>query len=165
MAVFEERLIEFSGLRIVVGGSSKRVTGKLLRSSLGFLSRHGLSFAPANEQPYAVWVPIGFEIGLVAHRLAHFGRYWVVITRKAVIRGDTPHVDKVSSEVSKGVGAVGRDMGTPVNHGVVTTDTQLQALERVGTTSSLGLSYALLALGMGSLLRAFPPPQAAAATW
>ena len=89
----------------------------------------------------------------------------MVITHKAVIRGDTPHFDNVSSEVSKGVAAVVRDTWMPVNCGVATIDTLQQALERAGSKSSLGLSYALHALDMGSLLRALPPPEVASATW
>ncbi len=166
MAVFEERFIEFSGLLItVVGGSNNLVPGKLLISCLEFFSRHRIGLVPASEQLDAVWVPIGFQIPLVAHRLAASGRYKVVITHKAVLRGDTLHFDNVSSEVSKGVAALVRDRGMPVNFGVVTTDTLQQALERAGIKSSLGSSYALQALDKGSLMRALPSPEAASATW
>ena len=60
------------------------------------------------------WVPGSFEIPLLAKRLAGSGRYDVVITLGAVIRGDTPHFDVVVSEVSKGVAAVARESGVPV---------------------------------------------------
>jgi 6,7-dimethyl-8-ribityllumazine synthase len=89
----------------------------------------------------------------------------VVITLRAVIRGDTPHFDYVCSEVSKGLAAVARDTGMPVNFGVVTTETLQQALEWAGIKSNLGYNYALQALEMGSLMRALPPPEAASATW
>jgi 6,7-dimethyl-8-ribityllumazine synthase len=99
------------------------------------------------------WVPGSFEIPLVAQNLARSGRYDVLITLGAVIRGDTPHFDVVVNEVSKGVAAVARDTGVPVIFGVLTTDNLQQALERAGIKSNLGWSYGLQALEMGSLLK------------
>lgn len=158
MAVFEGRFTEVSGLRIgiVVGRFNDLVTGKLLSACLDALSRHGIDVAPSSEQLDVAWVPGSFEIPLVAQRLAASGRYQVVITLGAVIRGDTPHFDYVCSEVSKGVAAVARDTGVPVIFGVLTTDTLQQALERAGIKSNLGWSYALQALEMGSLMRVLP---------
>ena len=100
------------------------------------------------------WVPGSFEIPLVAQQLARSGRYDVLVTLGAVIRGDTPHFDVVVAEVSKGVAAVSRDTGVPVIFGVLTTDTMQQALERAGIKSNLGWSYGLQALEMGSLMGA-----------
>jgi 6,7-dimethyl-8-ribityllumazine synthase len=104
------------------------------------------------------WVPGSFEIPLVAQRLAACGRYQVVITLGAVIRGDTPHFDVVVAEVSKGVATVARETGVPVIFGVLTTDTLQQALERAGIKSNLGWSYAMQALEMGSLMAQLPLP-------
>ena len=103
------------------------------------------------------WVPGSFELPLVSQRLAQSGRYQVVITLGAVIRGDTPHFDVVVAEASKGIAAVARDTGIPVIFGVLTTDTMQQALERAGIKSNLGWSYGLEALEMGSLMAAMPP--------
>jgi 6,7-dimethyl-8-ribityllumazine synthase len=158
LAVFEGRFTEVSGLRIgiVVGRFNDLVTGKLLSACLDALSRHGIDVTPSSEQLDVAWVPGSFEIPLVAQRLAASGRYQVVITLGAVIRGDTPHFDYVCSEVSKGVAAVARDTGVPVIFGVLTTDTLQQALERAGIKSNLGWSYALQALEMGSLMGVLP---------
>lgn len=158
MAVFEGRFTEVSGLRIgiVVGRFNDLVTGKLLSACLDALSRHGIDVTPSSEQLDVAWVPGSFEIPLVAQCLAASGRYQVVITLGAVIRGDTPHFDYVCSEVSKGVAAVARDTGVPVIFGVLTTDTLQQALERAGIKSNLGWSYALQALEMGSLMQVLP---------
>ncbi len=158
MAVFEGWFTEVSGLHIgiVVGRFNDLVTGKLLSACLDALSRHGIDVTPSSEQLDVAWVPGSFEIPLVAQRLAASGRYQVVITLGAVIRGDTPHFDYVCSEVSKGVAAVARDTGVPVIFGVLTTDTLQQALERAGIKSNLGWSYALQALEMGSLMQVLP---------
>ena len=132
MSVFEGQFSGASGLRlaVVVARFNDLVTGKLLSGCLDCLSRHGIDVGPDSTQLDVAWVPGSFEIPLVAQRLAASGRYQVVITLGAVIRGDTPHFDVVVAEVSKGVAAVARDTGVPVIFGVLTTDTLQQALER-----------------------------------
>ena len=95
-----------------------------------------MNTAGDSEQLDVAWVPGSFELPLVAQQLARSGRYQVVITLGAVIRGDTPHFDVVS-EASKGIAAVARDTGVPVIFGVLTTDTMQQALERAGIKSNL----------------------------
>ena len=158
MTVFEGRFIDAANLKIavVVGRFNDLVTGKLLSGCLDCLGRHGLDVEPSSKQVDVAWVPGSFEIPLVAQNLARSGRYNVVITLGAVIRGDTPHFDVVVAEVSKGVAAVARDTGVPVIFGVLTTDNLQQALERAGIKSNLGWSYALQALEMGSLMRVLP---------
>ena len=162
MAIFEGRFTDTGGLRIavVVARFNDLVTGKLLSGCLDCLGRHGIDIGSGDGSGSAqldvAWVPGSYEIPLVAQRLAASGRYQVVITLGAVIRGDTPHFDVVVAEVSKGVAAVSRATGVPVIFGVLTTDTLQQALERAGIKSNLGWSYGLQAIEMGSLMKALP---------
>lgn len=158
MTVFEGQFSGAQSLRIavVVARFNDLVTSKLLSGCLDCLSRHGIDTSASSTQVDLAWVPGSFEIPLVAQRLAASGRYQVVITLGAVIRGDTPHFDVVVSEVSKGVAAVSRATGVPVIFGVLTTDTMQQALERAGIKSNLGWSYGLEAIEMGSLMAALP---------
>ncbi len=108
----------------------------------------------SSNQMDIAWVPGSFELPIVSQQLARTGKYEVVITLGAVIRGDTPHFDVVVSEASKGIASVSRDTGIPIIFGVLTTDTMQQALERAGIKNNLGWSYALQALEMGSLMKA-----------
>ena len=158
MTVFEGRFTDVAGLRmaVVVARFNDLVTAKLLTGCLDCLSRHGVDVSETSAQLDLAWVPGSFEIPLVAKRLATSGRYDVVITLGAVIRGDTPHFDVVVAEASKGVATVSRESGVPVIFGVLTTDTMQQALERAGIKNNLGWSYGLEALEMGSLMRAMP---------
>ncbi len=158
MTVFEGQFSGAASLRvaIVVARFNDLVTAKLLSGCLDCLGRHGIDTSSSSSQLDVAWVPGSFEIPLVAQRLAASGRYQVVITLGAVIRGDTPHFDVVVAEVSKGVAAVGRATGVPVIFGVLTTDTMQQALERSGIKSNLGWSYGLQAIEMGSLMAALP---------
>ena len=156
MATFEGRFTDAQGLRIgvVVARFNDLVTSKLLSGCLDCLSRHGIDASAISAQLDVAWVPGSFELPLVAQTMARSGRYDVLITLGAVIRGDTPHFDVVVAEASKGVAAVSRDTGVPVIFGVLTTDTMQQALERAGIKSNLGWSYGLEALEMGSLMKA-----------
>jgi 6,7-dimethyl-8-ribityllumazine synthase len=158
VTVFEGQFVGAHSLRvaIVVARFNDLVTAKLLSGCLDCLSRHGIDVSDTSTQLDTAWVPGSFEIPLVAQKLATSGRYQVVITLGAVIRGDTPHFDVVVAEVSKGVAAVSRDTGVPVIFGVLTTDTMQQALERAGIKSNLGWSYGLQAIEMGSLMMSLP---------
>ena len=156
MATFEGRFTDIAAMRIaiVVARFNDLVTAKLLSGCLDCLSRHGIDTAETSSQLDVAWVPGSFEIPVIAQSLARSGRYNVVITLGAVIRGDTPHFDVVVAEASKGIATVARETGVPVIFGVLTTDTMQQALERAGIKSNLGWSYGLQALEMGSLMGA-----------
>ncbi len=155
MAVFEGTFTQTEGLRfaIVIGRFNDLVTNKLIEGCQDCLKRHGVDVNPQGTQVDYAWVPGSFEIPLMARQLALSGRYDAVICLGAVIRGQTPHFDYVSAEVSKGIAAAGFQTGVPVIFGVLTTDTMQQALERAGIKSNLGWEYAMSALEMASLMR------------
>ena len=156
MAIIEGTFEKSSSLKvaIVVARFNDLITNKLLSGCLDCLSRHGSDVSESSEQLDIAWVPGSFELPIISQQLARQGKYEVVITLGAVIRGDTPHFDVVVSEASKGIAAVSRDTGVPIIFGVLTTDTMQQALERAGIKNNLGWSYALQALEMGSLMKA-----------
>ena len=139
---------------IVVARFNDLITSKLLSGCLDCLSRHGIDVSESSDQLDIAWVPGSFELPIISQQLARHGKYEVVITLGAVIRGDTPHFDVVISEASKGIATVSRETGVPIIFGVLTTDTMQQALERAGIKNNLGWSYALQALEMGSLMKA-----------
>ena len=117
------------------------------------MSRHGIDVTETSNQLDIAWVPGSFELPIISQELAKRGKYEVIITLGAVIRGDTPHFDVVISEASKGIATVSRETGVPIIFGVLTTDTMQQALERAGIKNNLGWNYALQALEMGSLMK------------
>ncbi|MCK4777623.1 MAG: 6,7-dimethyl-8-ribityllumazine synthase, partial [Actinomycetia bacterium] len=70
-----------------------------------------------------------------------------VICLGAVIRGDTPHFNYISAEVTKGIAALAMNSEIPISYGILTTDTIEQAIERAGTKSGnkgAEASFALL---------------------
>ena len=155
MASIEGTFEKSSSLRvaIVIARFNDLITSKLLSGCLDCLSRHGIDVAKSSKQLDIAWVPGSFELPIISQQLAKQGKYEVLITLGAVIRGDTPHFDVVVSEASKGIATVSRETGVPIIFGVLTTDTMQQALERAGIKNNLGWSYALQALEMGSLMK------------
>ena len=53
-----------------------------------------------------------------------------------VIKGETPHFDYVCDAVTAGLTRVSLDESTPVGNGVLTTNTEQQALDRAGLPDS-----------------------------
>ena len=154
MVSIEGRFTNASNLKlaIVVARFNDLVTNKLLSGCIDCLKRHGIDTSETSSQLDGAWGPGSMELPLVSQSLARSGRYQVLITLGAVIRGDTPHFDVVINESSKGIAAVSRETGVPIIFGVLTTDSMQQALERAGVKSNLGWSFALQALEMGSLM-------------
>jgi 6,7-dimethyl-8-ribityllumazine synthase len=104
----------------------------------------------ASEKDIAVfWIPGSYEMPLVSAKLARSKKYDAVICLGAVIRGDTPHFDYIASSVSRGISQVSLDTGVPVIFGIITADTQEQAMERAGLKQgNKGQAAALSALEM-----------------
>tara|TARA_Y100000589_G_scaffold174482_1_gene165574 strand:- start:1816 stop:2292 length:477 start_codon:yes stop_codon:yes gene_type:complete len=155
MATLEGTFEETSALKVavIIARFNDLITNKLLSGCLDCLSRHGINVSETSNQLDIAWVPGAFELPIVSQNLARNGKYDVIITLGAVIRGDTPHFDVVVAEASKGIANVSREAGLPIIFGVLTTDTMQQALERAGIKNNLGWNYALQALEMGSLMK------------
>jgi len=159
MAVFEGNFLQTESFRfaLVIARFNDLVTLKIVEGCKDCLKRHGINPDPEGEQVDYVWVPGSFEVANVARQLAMSGRYDAIICLGAVIKGQTPHFDYVSSEVSKGVAAASFQTGVPVIFGILTTDTMQQALERAGIKSNHGWEYAMNAIEMASLMRQLRP--------
>lgn len=76
-------------------------------------------------------VPGAFELPLACSWLAEAG-FDAVIALGCVIRGDTAHFDYVAGEAARGISAVGIKTGVPIIFGVLTTETEQQAIDRSG---------------------------------
>jgi 6,7-dimethyl-8-ribityllumazine synthase len=87
------------------------------------------------EAPQVVRVPGTFELPVVAAALAGQG-YDAVVALGVVIRGGTPHFDYVCSAATDGLTRVALDHHTAIGFGVLTCDTEQQALDRAGLPDS-----------------------------
>jgi 6,7-dimethyl-8-ribityllumazine synthase len=76
-----------------------------------------------------------FELPLVAQACARQG-YDAVVALGVVIRGGTPHFDFVCTAATDGLNRVALDTGVPIGFGLLTCDTEEQALDRAGLPGS-----------------------------
>jgi 6,7-dimethyl-8-ribityllumazine synthase len=107
------------------------------------------------EAPHLVRVPGTFELPVVADALAAQG-YDAVVALGVVIRGGTPHFEYVCRAATDGLTRVAIDHQTAVGFGVLTCDTEEQALDRAGLTQSRedkGYEAAATALTTAQTLR------------
>ena len=114
------------------------------------LARVGVTDADVVE----IWVPGAFELPLAAKALADAGRVDAIICLGTVIRGDTPHFDYVCGEAARGIQDAQMQTGVPVMFGVLTVNTEQQAIDRSGPgTDNKGDEAALGAVEMAAILR------------
>ena len=151
MRVIEGKLIGTGlSMAIVVSRFNELISNKLLEGAKDALLRHDVS----HQNIEICWVPGAWELPLIARELAFSGKYDAIIALGAVIRGDTPHFDYVSAEMSKGLAHVGMEQRVPVLFGVLTCDTLEQALLRAGSKAgNKGSECACGAIEMANLLK------------
>ena len=120
-----------SGLRVAVVAASwhTEVMDGLLAGAQRALAEHQVADA------LVVRVPGTFELPVVASALAVKG-YDAVVALGVVIRGGTPHFDYVCSAATDGLTRVALDHTVAVGFGVLTCDTDEQALDRAGLEGS-----------------------------
>src|SRR5213075_181563 len=75
-------------------------------------------------------VPGAFELPVAAKLLAISRQFSAIICLGCVIKGDTPHFDYVAGEAARGIQQVAVREALPVIFGVLTTNTEQQALDR-----------------------------------
>ena len=114
-----------SALRIGVVHSrfNEEICNALLESARAELARSG-------AEAEFVAVAGALEIPLALQWLAQSGRFDALVAVGAVIRGDTYHFEVVANESARGLMDVALECGLPVANGILTTDTEAQALAR-----------------------------------
>ncbi len=120
-----------SGLKVAVVAASwhTQVMDGLVDGAERALAAYGIG------EPEVIRVPGTFELPVVAAALARAG-YDAVVALGVVIRGGTPHFDYVCSAATDGLTQVSVTHAIPVGFGVLTCDTEEQALDRAGLEGS-----------------------------
>jgi 6,7-dimethyl-8-ribityllumazine synthase len=141
------------GLRFALIASrfNDDIVDGLLRGAIDCLTRHG-----AKDDAINVYrVPGAFEIPTLTAKLIEAGGIDAVIALGCLLRGDTPHFDFISAQVTNDLSRVAIDARFPVAFGVITCNTREQALERSAAGSgNKGWEAALAAIEMANLWRA-----------
>jgi len=117
-----------SRVAIVVSRFNEDVTRRLLTGAEAALREHGVPAASVD----VFWAPGAFELPALAEVAAGSGRYRAIVALGCVIRGETPHFEYVAGEAARGLGNVALAHRIAVGFGVLTTETEAQALDRAG---------------------------------
>ena len=151
--VIHEGHLNGQGFRfaIVVSRWNDFISSRLLGGALDALERLG-----ADEKQIQVFkVPGAFEIPLLALTAADSGKFDAIICLGTIIRGQTPHFEYITGEVTRGIGEAGLQTGVPVVFGVVTADTVDQAIDRAGVKlGNKGFEAATTAVELVNLYKA-----------
>ena len=81
-------------------------------------------------------MPGAVELTYAASKLIDSGLYDAIVVLGCVIRGGTPHFDYVCQSVTQGITHLNSECDIPTIFGVLTVDTEQDALDRAG--GSLG---------------------------
>jgi 6,7-dimethyl-8-ribityllumazine synthase len=103
-------------------------------------------------------VPGTIELTVACARLAP--THDALVALGVVIRGGTPHFDYVCSSVTNGLTQVSATSGCPIAFGVLTCDTEQQALDRAGlpgSTEDKGHEAATAAVATAAALAPWAP--------
>lgn len=143
------------GLRLAVVATRwhPKITDNLVARALVAADKAGV------EAPTVVRVAGAIEIPVVAQELAR--HHDAVVALGVVIRGGTPHFEYVCDAVTDGLTRVALDESTPVGNGVLTCDTEQQALDRAGFPDSVedkGFEACAAALDTALVLRGLRQP-------
>jgi len=130
MDTFQGKL-KAEGLKIgiVLSRYNQFISERLLEGAVDALEKLG-----ADQSNISLYkVPGSFEIPVIAKKLAQSKKVDGILCLGALIRGDTPHFEYLSAEVTKGLAQISMDTGIPVSFGILTVDTIEQGIERAGT--------------------------------
>ena len=137
-------------IAVVVSRFNQHITTKLLEGAEHCLRKYGV----LSKNCKVVFCPGAFELPQVASRLANQKKWDAIICLGAIIRGDTPHFEYICNETARGIQDVALRYSLPVVFGVLTTNNEQQALDRVGGTQGhKGWDAALTALEMAALFK------------
>lgn len=145
-----ERNLDGSQLRIAIVAArfNEHITTRLVAGALEAASR-------CRVREHSVhWVPGSFELPVAALGLAKSGRYDAVVCLGCVVRHETDHYQHVSNAATTGILQASLQTGVPCTFGVLTCETDEQALARSGgDKGNAGASAVESAVETANLLR------------
>jgi 6,7-dimethyl-8-ribityllumazine synthase len=136
---------------IVVSRWNELVTKELLSGALDELDRHGA------EEPEIVQVPGTWEIPVAAKAMigrAGDDRPHALVALGCILQGATSHAQLLAADVGAALMNLQTQTGIPIAWGILTPESQADALERAGMKmGNKGREAALAAIEMASLVQ------------
>ncbi len=113
---------------IVAAEWNGHITSRLAEGAMDVFREQGFKAGQVDRFE----VPGAVELTFAASQLIEASLYDAVIVFGCVIRGGTPHFDYVCQSVTQGVTSLNADCDIPVIFGVLTVDSEQDALDRCG---------------------------------
>lgn len=124
---------------------NSHITEKLMASAIETFGKNGIE----KDMIDTFEVPGAVELTFAAAKLVDTGLYDSILVLGCVIRGGTPHFDYVCQSVTQGNAYLNSECDIPIIFGVLTVDTEQDALDRCGgPAGDKGAEYAVAALQM-----------------
>jgi 6,7-dimethyl-8-ribityllumazine synthase len=124
----QEKQLNIEGAKVVVIKTAwnNHITDELAAGCTRVLRAHGVKIVERT-------VPGAVELTYAAQHYinSHSGNHACIVLG-CIIRGDTPHFDYVCQSVTQGITLLNAQLHVPVIFGVLTVNTEEQALERIG---------------------------------
>lgn len=137
-----------SRFAIVVSRWNELVTKELLDGALSELERYGATDVEIVHVPGTWEVPPA-----VAKLVGAKNKPSAVIALGCILQGQTPHAQMLAGDVGSALMSLQVSSGVPISWGILTPDTQDQALDRAGLKlGNKGREAALAAIEMASVL-------------
>jgi 6,7-dimethyl-8-ribityllumazine synthase len=140
---------------IAVADWNAHITHAMYDACLQTLLRHGAT----EEHIHTVQVPGAFELPGAARLLLGAKKLDAIIAIGCVIQGDTRHNEYINQAVAQGLVQLSLATGIPCIFGVLTPNTEAQALERAGGAhGNKGVEAAITAIRMAALKKSLVEP-------
>jgi 6,7-dimethyl-8-ribityllumazine synthase len=151
----EQTRLDGKGLSVAIAATRwhTKITDQLVERALKAAADAGCA------DTTVVRVAGAIELPVVVQELAR--HHDAVVALGVVIRGGTPHFEYVCDSVTDGLTRVALDESTPVGNGVLTCDTEEQALARAGLPDSVedkGYEATVAAIDTALVLRGLRQP-------
>lgn len=150
MKTYEGKLIgKGKRVAIIVARFNQLVSKHLMEGAIDCLTRHMV-----DEDAIQIYkVPGVLEIPQILKLILDKGEVDGVICLGAVIRGDTPHFEFIAATVFRSIQSIAINYKIPVTTGIITADSEDQALSRAGLKAgNKGYDAALYLLEMMGLV-------------
>lgn len=139
---------------VVASRFNTDVTRRLADGALSALVEQGV----ASEDIDLIWVPGAWELPAGVRAVLAADTYEAVVVVGALIRGETPNFDHLSSAVASTLAQLTADSEIPIGYALLTCDTEEQAAARAARgDANKGREAALAALEMADLLDRMEP--------
>ena len=133
---------------IVVADYHSKITYALYEGCYDTLIKHGAK----EDNIHTIQVPGAFELPAGARMLAGSEKLDAIICLGCVITGETPHNEYINVSVASSLSQMSIASGKPFIFGLLTPNTEQQALDRAGGKhGNKGVEAAISALRMAAL--------------